>query len=106
MVGPRDAGIQLNLVGRRADRGFSGEPIQMGRFEVGNADRANLSGLDQLLERLPSGNIFVALRQRPVDQEQINVVQAQLTQALVEASNRTLVSLKLAIQLGGDKDLL
>src|SRR3954465_1543050 len=78
----------------------------MGRLEVGNADRPSLSGLDQRLERLPCGDIFVALRQRPVDQQQINVVQAKLAQALVETSNRTLISLKLAIQLGRDEHLL
>ena len=61
----------------------------MGRLEVGNADRPDLAGLDQLLERLPGGDILVPLGKRPVDQEQINVVQAKLTQALVETSNRT-----------------
>src|SRR4249919_2574448 len=78
----------------------------MGRLEVGNADRPNLTGSNQLLERLPCGDILVALRQRPMDQQQINVVQAKLTQALVETSNRTLVALKLAIQLGRDEQLL
>src|SRR4051794_5374182 len=78
----------------------------MGRLEVRNTDRPDLSGFDQLLERLPGGDILIALRQRPVDQQQINVVQAKLTQALVETSNRTLVSLKLAIQLGRDEHLL
>src|SRR6266545_2887646 len=78
----------------------------MGRLEIGNADRADLAGIDQLLERLPCGDILIALRQRPVDEQQINVVQAKLAQALVETSNRTLVSLKLAIQLGRDEQLL
>src|SRR5262245_59516341 len=106
MVGPCDAGAQLNLVGYRADCSGGEEPIQMGRLEVGNANRPHLTGLDQFLERLPSGDVLVALRQRPVDQEQINVVQAKLAQALVETSNGTLVSLKLTIQLGRDEHLL
>src|SRR4029453_13465437 len=78
----------------------------MGRLEVGNADRPNLSGLGQLLERLPCRDILVALRQRPVDQQQINVVHAELMQTLVETSNRSIISLKLAIQLGCDKHIL
>src|SRR5262245_23676860 len=78
----------------------------MGRLEVGHADRPGLSSPGQLLECLPCGDILVALRQRPMDQQQINVVQAKLTQALVETSNRALVSLKLAIQLGCDEHFL
>ena len=78
MVGPGDARTQLNLVRYRTDRGFRKEPIQMGRFEVGNANRPGLAGRVQLLERFPSGDIFVALRQRPVNQEQVNILQVKL----------------------------
>ena len=106
LLGSRDAGVQLNLVDCRADCGFGYEPIKLGRREVGHADRPHLAGRDQLLERLLGRNIRVALRQWPVDQEQINVVQVKLTQARIETGNRTIVSLKLAIQLGGDKHLL
>ena len=57
-----DARVELNLVGHGADRAFGQEPIQVGRLKVGYADRPNLSGLNQLLERLPCGDILVALR--------------------------------------------
>ena len=41
-----------------------------------------------------------------MDQEQIHIIQVELAQTLVETGNRPVVALKLAIQLGGDKEFL
>ena len=103
MVGARDVGAQLNLVGDGADCGFGQKSIQMSRLEVRNADGACLAGCQQLLKGLPGGDILVALGQRPVDQQQIDVCHVKLTQTFVEPGNRAVIALKLAIQLGRDE---
>ncbi len=106
VIAARDAWAELNLVGDRADCGFSEEAIQMGGFEVGNADGAGFAAGKQFLEGLPGGEIFVALGQGPVDQQQINILHVKLAQALIETGNGKVIALKLAIQLGGDKHIL
>ena len=41
-----------------------------------------------------------------MDQQQIDIVHGKLTQTLVETGNRTILTLKLAIQLGCHKEFL
>ena len=47
-------------------------------LEVGDTDRADFASCDQIFECLPSGDIFIALRQRPVNEQQVNPVNLEI----------------------------
>ena len=68
--------VQLDLVDRRDDLALGGEPLEMSDLEVRDADRARGPGAPELLERTPRRHevAVVERRQRPVDQEQVDVV--------------------------------
>ena len=78
----------------------------MGDLEVRDSDRARAPVGLELLEHLPAGDEVAARSrgQRPVDQEQVDVVGAELLQGLLEC-RPDLVRLALGVgELGGDPD--
>jgi hypothetical protein len=70
--------MHFDLVYRRHRVSLRGQPLKVLDLEVGNADRAGAAVVVELFERLPGGYEIpiVERRQRPVDQEQIHVVEA------------------------------
>jgi hypothetical protein len=59
------------------DAGLGDEPLEVRRLEVRDADRAGLALRHELREGAEGGYVLVALRQRPVDEEKVDVVEAE-----------------------------
>ena len=78
--------VQLDLVDRRHDVGLGGQALEVRDLEVRDADRAGAAVALELLERLPRRDevAVVERRQRPVDEEQVDVVEAERRQRPVE----------------------
>ena len=74
-----EVGVHLDLVHRRGHVRLRGEPREVGDLEVGDADRTGPAVGLELLERLPGGDevAVVPRRQRPVDEEQVDLVEAR-----------------------------
>ena len=70
--------VQLDLVDRRDDLRSRRAAVQVGGLEVGHADRAGPSVGVELLEGPPGLDVQVQARLRPVDQVEVDVVQAEL----------------------------
>ena len=60
----------------------------------------------ELGERLPGLHVLAAIRRRPVDQVQVDVLEPEAIEALVERAQRLVVALVGVEQLGGDEDLV
>src|SRR4051794_19221399 len=73
--------------------------------EVGDADGTCPAGLEQLLQRTPRLDVPVEPRQRPVNEIQVDVVQAEAAKAGVEGLLRRREALVGAAELGGDEDV-
>jgi hypothetical protein len=84
--------MHLDLVDRRDDIGLALQPAQVVDLEVGDPDRAGPPLAVELLQRLPGGDEVpaVAGRQRPVDQEQVDVVEAERGERALESLPRPL----------------
>ena len=100
----REAGVHLDLVHRGHHVAFVDQPTQMLLVEVRDADRAGQALRLQLLQAVPRLHVGVEVRRRPVDQVQVDVVEAELLQRLGEC--RGGVGLPVVPQLGGDEDLV
>src|SRR5258706_11540841 len=78
--------MELDLVDGGRHLGLARQSLQVGDLEVADADRPGSALLLELLKRLPRRDEVAAVqgRQGPVDQEQVDVVDAQLGQCPVE----------------------
>jgi hypothetical protein len=75
--------------------------------EVRDADRLGPAGAVDLLQRLPRLDVVdVDGRQRPVDEEQVDVVELQLGERPVEGPERVVPAVEAVVELGGHEDLL
>ena len=103
-----EVGVHLDLVDRRHHVGLRGQPREVGRLEVGDADRAGPTVRLVLDERPPGGDevTVVLRRQRPVDQEQVDVVEAEVGERLVEGRACLLGLVEAVVELAGDEQLL
>ena len=101
-----EVGVHLDLVDRRDRPSVSScSRRRWCGLEVGHPDRPGPAvGVDPL-QRLPGLDEVADLRQRPVDQEQVDVVQPQVGQRLVERLERVVVVVEAVVQLAGDEDL-
>ena len=97
--------VELDLVDRRRHPGLRDQPVQVRRLEVGDTDRPGLPRRQQRREGLPGVDVQVAGRQRPVDQQQVDVVQSESPQRRVEPADRPAVPLVRTVQLGGDEQV-
>ena len=81
-----EVGVELDLVDRRHVVALGREALEMVDLEVRDADRARAAVALELLERLPGRDevAVVERRQRPVDEEQVDVVEAERRQRRVE----------------------
>ena len=102
-----EVGVHLDLVHRRGDLALLVQPPQVVRREVRDADRARPSVAVELLERVPRLDevAVVAGGQRPVDQEQVDVVGAELVEGLGERLAGVVGPVEAVVQLAGDEDV-
>ena len=100
--------MDLDLVhgGHRA--GLSGEPLEVGDLEVGDADRASPAVALELLQHLPGRHVVAVVPggQRPMDDEQVDVVEAQLGERRVEGAARVVCRCAGVAELARDEDLI
>ena len=78
----------------------------MGDLEIGHADRARGLGLE-LLERLPGRDVVTVVqgRQRPVDQEQVDVLEAERVERPLEGAAGVVGLVVAVVQLARDVQL-
>ena len=97
--------VQLNLVDGRGHARIANEQINMAGQEVADADmldQPTFTGFDQ---RLPCLNELALARVRPVDQIEIDVVEAHTAHALLNGEQRLVMGVVAAGQLGRDDDV-
>ena len=98
-------GVHLDLVDRRDDGGLLVQPAQVVGLEVGHADRPGPTfGVDPL-QRPPGVDVVADLGQRPVDQEEVDLLQPQVGQGLVERLQGVVERVEAVVQLAGDENL-
>ncbi len=98
--------MQLDLVDGGRHPRLVDQPLQMLRLEVRHPDRARPALFLDPDEGAPSVEIQVLLRRRPVDQIEVDRLQAQAVQALVEGRERRVVALVVVPQLRGQEHRL
>lgn len=98
--------VQLDLVDGRDDGRRLDQLLQVLRVEVGDTDGLDPAVRVELLEGLVRVDVLAPGRQRPVDQIQVEVVQAELLQGRVERAERGVVPLVAVPELGGDEEFL
>jgi hypothetical protein len=76
-------------------------------LEVGDADRAGATVGAELLQRLPRGDEVAAVkgRERPMDQEQVDVIEAELVERCLERAASVVRSVVGVVELAGDEHL-
>src|ERR1035441_5597396 len=84
-------GVQFDLVDRRGDLGLPVQPPQVVRLEVRYADRPGPAVTVELLQGIPGRHVVTVVpgRQWPVDQEQVDVVEAERVQGFAESPPRS-----------------
>ena len=102
--GPGHCRVELDLVDGGHDVCFGEQPVEVRRLEVGHADGARLSCGEQFLVGLPRGDVLVSTGQRPVDEQQVDVVEAEPRERAVEAFDGPVVSLVGSVEFGGDEE--
>ena len=96
----------LDLVHRGSHLGGAEEVAQVVGLEVGDPDRLRPAGRVDLLHGLPARDVVGHRRQRPVDEEEVEVVEAQGRQAGVERPEDVVALEPVVVQLAGDEDLV
>ena len=99
--------VHLDLVDRRDDVALAVQPPQVVGLEVGDADGPGAPLAVELLQGLPGRDEVAVVpgRQRPVDEEQVEVVDAQRLQRLVKGLAGVVGLVGVVVQLAGDEDL-
>jgi hypothetical protein len=98
--------VQLHLVDGGHGARLVDQPLQVRDLEVRHPDRARPTVARDLLQRAPRVDVAVALRQRPVDEVEVDVVEPEPLQALVERRKGGVVALVGVPHLGGDEHLV
>src|SRR5215207_8729994 len=88
LVALLEAGVELDLVDDGRDAGFADDPLEMVLIEIRNADRLDAASLPELDQRLPCLDISVLAGHRPMDEEQIDLLNPQLAHRLIEGAQR------------------
>jgi hypothetical protein len=97
--------VDLDLVHRRGDLRGGEDVAQVVRLEVGDADGLRPAAGVDLLHDGPPLDVVAHRGQRPVDEEQVEVVEAHVRQALVERAQDVIALLPVVVQLAGHEDL-
>ena len=103
-----EVGVHLDLVDGGHDAGLGDDPVQVLGLEVRDPDRAGPTVLDELGEGPPGRDVVAVVqrRQRPVDQEQVDLLEPQLGQRLVERAPGVVGPVVAVVELAGDPELL
>lgn len=88
----RQMRVQLHLIDRRNDAAPVDQQLQVTRFEIAHTDRLRATRLGDLLQRIPRAEDAVVVLQRPMDQVQVDIVDAETSEAGVERLQRRLVA--------------
>src|SRR5215207_1185297 len=100
-----EIGVYLDLVHRRYRVCLRSQPLQVVDLEVRHANRAGTTVVVKLFERLPGGDeiAVVERRQRPVNQEQIHVVEAEIRERRVESLAGVVGLVQSVVELARDE---
>ena len=102
-----EVGVHLDLVDGRDDVDLAEQVLQVILHEVCDADCARAAGGQHLLDRLVCADGVVELaRHRVVQQEEVDVVDAEPPQAAVEADECLVVAVVVDPELGDDQPLI
>ena len=102
---PRDRGTQLDLVHGRHDPGLGREFLEVRDLEVRDADRAGEAVVVQLFEGAPGRHVIVALRQRPVDEQQVHIVERHPLERFPQPADRAVTTLKSPVEFRRDEEV-
>ena len=102
-----EVGVDLDLVDGRDDAALLQESFEVVRHEVADADGADLAVRQQLLQCLVCRDgEFELVRQGLVEDEQVELIEAELAGALVERVQGCVVAVVADPHLGLDEDLV
>src|SRR6478609_2489714 len=94
--------VQLDLVDRRELPGLVEQPLQVRDLEVADPDGRDPAVVAQRLHRLPRLGVAVGLRQRPVDEVEVQGLALQLVHRGVERLHGQVEPVRVVVELGGD----
>jgi hypothetical protein len=99
--------LEFDLVHGGDGVGFGGEALEMVDLEVRHADRARAAVCLELLQGLPRRHEVAAIehRERPMDQEEIDIVRAELHQRLRERLARLVRLVEAVVEFARDEDV-
>ena len=98
------ADLQLVDVGRRP--GVVDHPLQVRRGEVRRSDRPHQAVATQLHQPVEGVDVAVLVRIRPVDEQQVEVVEAEAFKACLAGPPGALKTVPLLVELRGDEQFL
>src|SRR3954454_9800378 len=101
-----EVGVQLDLIHRRFDVALGREALEVGDLEVRDADRTGPAVRPELLQRLPGGDevAVVERRKRPVDEEEVDVVEAEVGERPVERAAGVVGLVEAVVELARHED--
>ena len=82
--------------------GLVEQPLQVRDLEVADPDGRDPAVVAQRLHRLPRLGVAVGLRQRPVDEVEVQGLALQLVHRGVERLHRQVEAVRVVVELGGD----
>ena len=98
--------VELDLVDVGHDAGLRDQALEVRFLEVRGADRADAAVLEQLDQPPPGVDVAILPRHRPVDQEQVDVVDAEPFDAPLERPLGFVEAVRLLVELGREEQLL
>ena len=98
--------MELDLVDGRDHTGLIDDLAQVGVVKVGDADRASAAFLAQTDERAPRVEVHIAGRRRPVDEVEVDLVDAKQARALVERPQGLVIAMVGVPHLRGHEDVV
>jgi hypothetical protein len=78
----------------------------VGGLEVGHSDGARPAVGEDLFQGLPGLDVQILCGDRPVDEEEVDVVEAERGEGCVDGAQSLVVAVVKALKLGGDEDVL
>ena len=102
----REVRMDLDLIHSRHRGGFLRESVKMFRLEVRHADAARASVGGEFFENTPRRDEVAVIErwQRPVDQEQVDIVGIEQAQGSVERASCIVRLVEAVVELAGDED--
>jgi hypothetical protein len=93
----------LDLVDHRHYAGLVDNPLEMFHQEIRDPDASHQSVLPRLDQRLPGVDVGVPGRSRPMDEEHVQIVEAEVIERLANAGKGAVVTHRLRPQLACDE---